>query len=166
MSDQAFPLPPETVNCAKCLRDVVIASTPRQTMESECAVPACPIRTDPDNQVGDLWGTSISFAAPSEISQEGRIDRFAAWEKRSVEVIRADLLQGGTRFVGGPPAVRDLAWEWVRTKEVERTKIPDAPPLVKAPADLLILKPTLWGMGFDLREAWRRGRRWWRGNHQ
>jgi hypothetical protein len=159
MSDQAFPPPPETVTCAKCLRDVVIASTPRQTMESECAIPACPIRADPDNQVGDLWGTWISFAAPSEISQEGRIARFAEWEKRGVEVIKADLLQGGTRFVGGPPAVRDLAWEWARTKEAERAKISDAAP-ANPPAELLTLKPTLWGMGIDFKEVGRRVRRW------
>jgi hypothetical protein len=123
-------------------------------MESECAIPACPIKADPDNQVGDMWGTSISFAAPSEISQEGRIARFSEWEKRGVEVIKADLLQGGgTRFVGGPPAVRNLAWEWVHSKETDESHgLPAGP---KA-GEILILKPSIWGLGIDLRALWRK----------
>jgi hypothetical protein len=33
-------------------------------------------------------------------------------------MIRTDLeATGGLRFVGGPPSVRKLAWEWVRMKE-------------------------------------------------
>jgi hypothetical protein len=166
MSDTAFPPSPETVCCAKCLRNVVIASTPRQTMDSECEIQACPIRTDPDYQVGDMWGTSISFASPSEISQEGRIARFGDWEKRGVDVIKADLLQGGTRFVGGPPAVRYLAWEWLRAKEAEQAKISDAPAHAKPSPELLTLRPTLWGIGVDLKEAGRRVGRWWRGGNQ
>jgi hypothetical protein len=122
-------------------------------MESECAVQECPITNDPDNQVGELWGTSISFADPSEISQEGRIGRFSQWEQRGVEVIKADLLQGGTRFVGGPPAVRDLKWEWVRSKETDGSQ--DSPAASKA-GEILILKPSIWGFGIDLRALWRK----------
>jgi hypothetical protein len=103
----------------KCLRDVVIASAQQRTMQSDCAIADCPITNNPDNQPGGLWGTSITFTEPSEISQEGRVTRFELWEKVGIEAIKADLLQGGMRHVGGPPAVRDLAWEWVRNKEAQ-----------------------------------------------
>jgi hypothetical protein len=33
------------------------------------------------------------------------------------------------------------------------------------PAELLTLKPGIWGMSFDLKEAWRRAMRWWRGSN-
>jgi hypothetical protein len=36
----------------------------------------------------------------------------------------------------------------------------------KQPAELLTLKPSFWGMSLDLKEAWRRARRWWRGSSQ
>ena len=116
MADQAFPVPPETVSCPKCLRKVVVAATPNRVFETECGISDCPINNDPENRIGELWGTLITFELPSEISQQGRVARFAEWEKRGVEAIEADLLRGGSRFVGGPPAVRDLAWEWVRKR--------------------------------------------------
>ncbi len=53
------------------------------------------------------------------ISEEGKSQRFARWEEIGVDLIKADLLAGGHQLVGGPPAVRDLAWEWVRRKEAE-----------------------------------------------
>jgi predicted nucleotide-binding protein len=44
--------------------------------------------------------------------------RFERWEQLGVDVIRTDLeATGGLRMVGGSPAVRKLAWEWVRMKE-------------------------------------------------
>jgi hypothetical protein len=52
-----------------------------------------------------------------EISEEGRRQRFARWEQLGVDQVKHDLLNGGHRLVGGPPAVRELAWEWVRMKE-------------------------------------------------
>jgi hypothetical protein len=73
-----------------------------------------------------------------KISEEGKRARFARWEKFGVDRIKADLLDGGHRLVGGAPAVRDLAWEWVRKKEAEQ-------------AELVTLKPTLWGVGIDLK---------------
>jgi len=152
MSDHAFPPPPEAVRCPKCLRGVVIASTPRRILESDCAIHDCPIRNNPDNQVGELSGTSISFAEPSEISQEGRIARFTKWEKQGLDRIKADLLAGGHRLVGGPPAVRDLAWEWVRMREAEQAPVPSAQQTV----ELFSLKPNFHGVGIDLKEAWRR----------
>jgi hypothetical protein len=43
----------------------------------------------------------------------------------------------------GSPAVRKLAWKWVRDKEAEQ-------------AELVTLKPTLWGVGIDLKAIGRR----------
>jgi len=80
------------------------------------------------------------------ISEEGKRERFARWEKIGVERIKADLLAGGDRLVGGPPAPRDLAWEWVGTKEAEAKEV-------------ITLKPTLWGNSVDLKELGRRLRR-------
>ena len=117
MSEQPFPLPPDSVFCPKCLRKVVVAATPNRVFESECDITDCPINGDPENKITEQSGTLISFAEPSEISQRGRIDRFAQWEKRGFQAIKADLSTGGHRYAGGPPAVRDLAWEWVRIKE-------------------------------------------------
>jgi hypothetical protein len=57
--------------------------------------------------------------AEDEISKAGRQARFALWEKHGVDAIKHDLLNGGHRLVGGPPQVRELAWEWVRKKEAE-----------------------------------------------
>jgi hypothetical protein len=156
MSDHAFPPPPETVFCPKCLRNVVIAATPSRQMESECALADCPIRNHPENQVGPLWGTLISFEAPSEISQEDRIARFAEWERRGVRAIEADLRErGGSRYVGGPAAVVDLAREWVRSKENR----PET--RMQQPTELVALRPGIWGISIDLKELGRRVRRWW-----
>jgi hypothetical protein len=155
MSDQAFPPPPESVFCPKCLRKVVVAATPNRVFESECGISDCPINNDPENKVSELSGTLISFEEPSAISQEGRIARFAQWEKRGVDAIKADLNTGGTRYVGGPPAVRALAWEWVRGREsnIQRPAQPSS--------ELLTLRPGVWGVNIDLKELWRRALRWW-----
>jgi len=55
--------------------------------------------------------------ADDQISEQGRQERLARWEQIGVDRIKADLLSGGHTLVGGPPAVRALAWEWVRMKE-------------------------------------------------
>jgi hypothetical protein len=150
MPEHILPPAPETVFCAKCLRDVVIAATSDRGMDSEGTIADCPIRNDPESQPGELWGTLISFAAPSEISQEGRIERFARWEKHGVEAIKADLSVG-------PQAAQSLAWEWLDSKESPATQ--ESPPNSK-PGELLSLKPGMWGVSIDLKELWRRGRRW------
>jgi hypothetical protein len=63
----------------------------------------------------------------NEISEAGRKARFERWEQLGLDVIRTDLeATGGLRMVGGPPAVRKLAWEWVRMKEAERAKRADS----------------------------------------
>src|SRR6266478_4134124 len=76
--------------------------------------------------------------ADYKISEEGKRARFARLDEIGVDRIKADLLAGGHRLVGGPPAVRKLAWEWVRKKEAEQL-------------ELVTLKPTLWGVGIDLK---------------
>jgi hypothetical protein len=86
-----------------------------------------------------------------KINEEGKRARFAQWEKFGVDRIKADFLAGGYRLVGGPPAVRDLAWEWVRKKEAEAREV-------------VTLKPGLWGVSIDIKEIWRRiARRFRRG---
>ena len=58
----------------------------------------------------------------AEISETGRQARFARWEKLGLDRVKADLLNGGHGVVGGSPAVRDLAWEWVRFREAAQSK--------------------------------------------
>lgn len=58
-----------------------------------------------------------------KISDEGRRHRFEQWERLGVDRVRADLLNGGYRLIGGPPQVKELAWEWVRIKENEQAAI-------------------------------------------
>jgi hypothetical protein len=85
-----------------------------------------------------------------EISEVDKRARFARWEGIGVDRIKADLLDGGHRLVGGPPAVRELAWRWVREKEAQGGVI-------------FTFKPTVYGVGVDLkllgRRLWRRLRR-------
>jgi hypothetical protein len=80
-----------------------------------------------------------------EISEEGKQARFARWEELGVDRIKADLLAGGHRLVGGPPSVRELAWKWVREKEAK-------------PEEVLQLSPNFHGVGIDLKAAFRKGR--------
>lgn len=85
--------------------------------------------------------------ADDQISERGRQERFARWEQIGVDRIKADLLSGAHTLVGGPPAVRALAWEWVRMKEQEaeqKTK------------EIVTLKPTIYGVGVDLQALWQR----------
>jgi len=69
-----------------------------------------------------------------EISEDGRQARFDQWEKLGVDRVKADLANGGHQIIGGPPQVRDLAWEWVRMKESEATSLgsPYTPDAAKA----------------------------------
>jgi hypothetical protein len=61
-------------------------------------------------------------AMRATINDEGRKARFEYWEKLGVDRVKSDLVHtGGIRDVGGPPEVRQLAWEWVRMKEAEAT---------------------------------------------
>ena len=63
----------------------------------------------------------------------------ASWEKYGVEAIRADLQEGGHRLVGGPPANRQAAWDWVNAQE-RHVKF----------KEIFIFHPNLWGLGLNL----------------
>jgi hypothetical protein len=91
------------------------------------------------------------------ISEEGKSERFARWEVIGVERIKADLLDGGHRLVGGPPAVQKLAWEWVRQKEAEQRAKAEQ-------REVVTLKPTFMGNSIDLKELGRRIIRRFRAN--
>lgn len=58
-------------------------------------------------------------------------DRRSHWERYGWEAIKADLINGGFRLVGGPPEVRDQAWLWVRYME-EKSKAPHVSRIVVA----------------------------------
>jgi len=121
-------------------------------MDSDCAIHDCPIRNDPANQVGELWGTSISFVAASDISQEGRIARFAVWETLGLDRVKHNLQSDPFRLVGAAQ-LQALAWEWVRSKETQGTQESGASPHA---GEILQLKPTWFGIGIDLKALWRK----------
>ena len=75
-----------------------------------------------------------------------RKNRFARWEKIGLERIKADLLNTGSRWVGGTREVRELAWEWVKKKEAEKE-------------EMFLLKPAYYGVGIDLKAVARKLRR-------
>lgn len=89
---------------------------------------------------------SVTIVADEKatIGETGRLARFAHWETLGVDRVKNDLLNGGFRLIGGPPEVRELAWEWVRLKEREADE----------KREIVQLKPTLWGIGIDLRRLW------------
>jgi hypothetical protein len=60
-------------------------------------------------------------------------------------------------------AVRVLN-EDLADRDREQNAEPATSPAPK-PAELLTLKPGIWGMSFDLKEAWRRAIRWWQGSN-
>jgi hypothetical protein len=163
MNSIVLPPPPETVRCSKCDRDVVVAVNPGTPgIETECSDSECPIARAPDNQPSGRDGTLICFAERSEISEEGRRARFAQWEKIGVDRIKHDLLNGGHQLVGGPPAVRELAWEWVRMKEAEALAEARSTAVTRSSEEIFTLKPAIWGMGVNLKELWRHTRCWWK----
>ena len=88
-----------------------------------------------------------------EISEAGRRQRFERWEALGLDRVKQDLVDGGHRLVGGPPQVRELAWEWVRIKEAERDEA------AKKPGEAVTLKPGLYGVSVDLKELSRRALR-------
>jgi hypothetical protein len=93
--------------------------------------------------------------ADDEISKEGRRVRFEQWEKYGVERLKSDLQTDPYRRVGSGP-LQNLAWEFVRMKEAERTKAGVAE---EKPSEMVTLKPNIHGVGVDLKEVGRRIRR-------
>jgi hypothetical protein len=73
--------------------------------------------------------------AEDEISADGKKARFARWDEIGLDRVKADLLSGGHQLIGGPPSVRNLAWEWVWAKEAEQAKISDAAVRAKPAAE-------------------------------
>jgi hypothetical protein len=72
--------------------------------------------------------------------------RFERWESLGVEVVRYDLLTRKFLHVGGSPENRELAQEWVKMKDEEAKEV-------------LTLKPTVYGVGIDLKLAAKRLRK-------
>jgi hypothetical protein len=59
--------------------------------------------------------------------------------------------------------------ETLGRQELRKLRNPPLPRTAARPAqqptELLTLKPGIWGMSFDIKEAWRRAGRWWRGSN-
>jgi hypothetical protein len=77
---------------------------------------------NPEQPTGD-WFT-FSRSGQKLLQQYAREEQ---WEKLGVDVVKHDLMNGGTRFVGGPPENREAAMEWVRRKENKPPKSPAKP---------------------------------------
>jgi hypothetical protein len=60
--------------------------------------------------------------APNGFSDSTRAARFARWERVGVELVRADIRNGGRFVVGGGPRTRALADEWLRLKDAEKAE--------------------------------------------
>ena len=90
---------------------------------------------------------------------EETIVRQELWRKRRIEkfeelgekTLRADMDAGGDRHVGGTPAVRQLARDWLAEREAagKVQSFPDTNPF--------ILQPNFFGLGIDLKKLWRKG---------
>jgi hypothetical protein len=79
-------------------------------------------------------------------NKESRKALVAYWEKYGPELIRNDFLYTrGVRYVGGTQETQDLAMAWLRDKERSKER-----------KEVFTLKPTLWGVGVDLKELGRR----------
>jgi hypothetical protein len=80
--------------------------------------------------------------------KESRKALVAYWERLGLEQIKNDFLYTrGVMYVGGTQETQALARAWIREKERK---------------EVFILKPTLWGVGIDLKELGRRIRRLYR----
>ena len=77
---------------------------------------------NPQQPTGD-WFT-ISRSGEKLLQQYGREEQ---WEKLGIDMVKNDLMNGGTRFVGGPPENREAALAWVRRKENKPPKGPAKP---------------------------------------
>jgi len=54
------------------------------------------------------------------VVMEGGGSGSLAGSSSDLDQVKNDLLNGGHHVVGGPPQVRELAWEWVRTPTADR----------------------------------------------
>jgi hypothetical protein len=77
---------------------------------------------NPQQPTGE-WFT-ISRSGEKLLQQCAREEQ---WEKLGVDMVKNDLMNGGVRFVGGPPENREAALAWVRRKENKPPKTPAKP---------------------------------------
>jgi len=77
---------------------------------------------NPQQPTGDWF--NISRSGEKLLQQYAREEQ---WEKLGVDIVKHDLMNGGTRFVGGPLENREAAMEWVRRKENKPPKGPANP---------------------------------------
>ncbi len=77
---------------------------------------------NPQQPTGE-WFT-ISRSGEKLLQQCAREEQ---WEKLGVDMVKNDLMNGGIRFVGGPPENREAALTWVRRKENKPPKTPAKP---------------------------------------
>lgn len=66
--------------------------------------------------------SAVASAGDDKISDDRRERLFSQWEEYGLDVIKGDLINGGFRYVGGPPATRALARAWVKMKEAEQAE--------------------------------------------
>jgi hypothetical protein len=78
--------------------------------------------------------------------------RLKKWEKLGVDRVKADLLSGAYRVVGGTKEVRAQAWRWVRFQETEE-KAREAAEREKAEAtkvrSSVTVKAAPFGLGIE-----------------
>ena len=67
-------------------------------------------------------------------------ERIKQWEEYGPEAIEADLIAGGIRLVGGPPEVREQAWEWVRAQKAAKKSDENKSESASAKATRLLIK--------------------------
>jgi hypothetical protein len=102
--------------------------------------------------VGPLTTHSSSEAPLGDALEGIAPGRIANWERYGVDAIEADLKNNkGTSYMGGPPEAREQAWRWVRYKRDQQQP---------KPTEIFSLKPTFYGMSFDLKAAYRRLQDW------
>jgi hypothetical protein len=92
---------------------------------------------------------------------------FCWWPAGRKYFCRSDYIDGVARnrersLVLLREAVRVLN-EDLADQEQQAQPTHPATPSAEKPAELFTLKPGIWGMNFDLKEAWRRANQWWRG---
>jgi hypothetical protein len=107
-------------------------------------------------------------------------ERIAQWEKLGVDAVEEDLKRehkGGRRLVQGPPGTGVQAHRWVKYKraqeraEAEQRELELAAVVARhrerneadAPKkrEVFSLRPSIWGLGIDLKAAWSAARDWW-----
>jgi hypothetical protein len=103
------------------------------------------------------------FAEAADLQWEANVSQVS----RGVKPFLTDYIHGVTRkrqraLVLLREAVRILNEDLVDQDQLAQPARSSAEKSV----EILTLKPGIWGMSFDLKEAWRRAKRWWQGGRQ